>query len=280
MSSGVIYSLMVLGLMGLGCGTVLAIFGRLFNVKADPRVDEVEKALPGLNCGVCGQASCHAMAEAIVEGREQPNKCAPGGQAVVERVSAVLGVKEDAAEPRVAAVRCQGGWSKGKEKADYEGIRDCAVVELLGGGAKACMYGCLGFGTCVDACPFGAIRMTEDRLPEIVEERCTGCGKCIDACPRRIITLIPRGQKVYLGCVNREKGKAVKEWCEKGCIACGLCARPTITPSGKVEMRGNLPYFPADWEDYRTAVEKCPDGCFVIRNTRTASSVPRAAFKT
>lgn len=247
---------------------MLAVFSKIFAVAVDPRVEKVEKALPGLNCGVCGQASCHAMAEAIVAGGAQAGKCAPGGPAVVERVAAILGIAQEAVEPRVAVVRCQGGRSQAKEKAIYEGIEDCVVVELLGGGAKACEYGCLGFRTCVEACPFDAMRMTEDRLPEVIEEKCTACGRCVEICPRHIITLIPRRQRVYLGCVNRDKGKPVKDACEKGCIACGLCARPKITPSGKVVMKGNLPLFPADWDDFHTAVEKCPDGCFVVRKVQ------------
>ena len=265
MSTVVWLSIMTLGSMGLGLGAILAIFSRFFSVKVDPRVESVEKALPGINCGVCGYAGCHAMAEVIVEGGAQPGKCAPGGPAVVKRVSAILGLVEEKVEPRVAVVRCRGGRGEAKERADYRGIEDCVVVELLGGGAKACIYGCLGFGSCVDVCPFGAMRMTEDRLPEVIEEKCTGCGKCVDECPRNIITLIPRGQRVYLGCVTRDKGKAVKEACTTGCIGCGLCARPKITPSGKVVMKDNLPAFPPDWDDFQKAAEKCPAECFVVR---------------
>jgi len=144
-------------------------------------------------------------------------------------------------------------------------VWDCEAAELLEAGAKACLYGCLGMGTCVRVCPFGALRMTDNRLPAVLEEKCTGCGKCVAACPRRVIALVPRRQRVYLGCVSRDKGKGVKAVCAKGCIACGLCAMPKITPSGKVVMKDNLPEFPPDWEDFTAAAEKCPSGCFVIR---------------
>jgi electron transport complex protein RnfB len=107
--------------------------------------------------------------------------------------------------------------------------------------------------------------MTADRLPEIIEEKCTGCGKCAAMCPRHVIALVPRRQRVYLGCVSRDKGKEVKQICTAGCTACGLCALPGITPSGKVVLKNNLPEFPPDWDDFAAAAEKCPSGCFIIR---------------
>jgi electron transfer flavoprotein alpha subunit len=39
---------------------------------------------------------------------------------------------------------------------------------------------CIGCGTCVDLCPFGAITMQEGRA--VITEACTVCGACIDAC--------------------------------------------------------------------------------------------------
>ncbi len=66
----------VLGaLLGLGlhfCGTYL-------EPKEDPRVNDVAKMLPGANCGLCGHAGCHDMAEAIVKGEvEHLSSCKPG----------------------------------------------------------------------------------------------------------------------------------------------------------------------------------------------------------
>lgn len=265
MDHTVLWSALALG--GLGCflGVVLAVFSRIFAVKTDPRIDMVEKVLPGINCGVCGFAGCHAMAEALVERRVAPKKCAPGGKRVVERVARVLGVEEEGDEPMVAVVRCQGGYGTVRERADYRGVEECVAAALCVGGAKACVYGCLGFGTCVASCPFGAIRMTGEGLPRIVEEKCTGCGKCVASCPRNLIELVPRSQLVYVACSSREKGKPVRDACARGCIACGMCAREKITPSGSVVMRDNLPVVSPAWTDYRDAVERCPMKCFVVR---------------
>ena len=260
-----ILSLLVLGLMGLGLGIILALFSRIFSVTVDPRIEEVAHVLAGLNCGVCGYPGCNAMAEALVAGKAHARQCTPGGAAVVKKVSQILGTEEMPAEPRVAVVRCRGGVREAREKAIYRGVRDCVAIEALEAGAKSCIYGCLGMGSCVGACPFGAIRMTANRLPEILEEKCTGCGKCVAICPRHIIELIPRRQRVYVACLSRDRGKKVKEACDVGCTACGLCALPKITPSGKVVVKNNLPQFPPDWDDFAVAAEKCPSKCFVIR---------------
>lgn len=267
MSPVVLYSTIVLGVMGLALGLLLAIFSRVFAVTLDPRIEEVTAALAGLNCGVCGYPGCRALAEAIVAGKAKAKQCAPGGAAVVKKVAALMGREAVFAEPSVAAVRCRGGKSVAKEKAVYRGIRDCVSVELLGAGTKACVYGCLGMGACVGACPFGAMRMNAENLPEVIEEKCTACGSCVTICPRQIIALVPRRQRVYLGCVSRDRGKRVKDACTVGCTACGLCATPKVTPSGKVVIKDNLPEFPPEWDDFKTAAEKCPSRCFVIRSS-------------
>ncbi|MEI6634555.1 MAG: RnfABCDGE type electron transport complex subunit B [Chlamydiota bacterium] len=265
MTSVVAYSTLVLGAMGLALGLLLAISSRVFAVKLDPRIEEVTAALAGLNCGVCGYPGCAALAEAIVAGRAKAKQCPPGGASAVRKVAAILGREAVFAEPSVAAVRCRGGKSAAKEKAVYRGIRDCVSAELLGAGPKACVYGCLGMGSCVDVCPFGAIRMDAENLPEVIEGKCTACGMCVAVCPRHIIALIPIPQKVYVGCVSRDRGKRVKDVCAAGCTACGLCAGLKITPSGKVVIKDNLPEFPPDWEDFKTAAGKCPSHCFVMR---------------
>ena len=64
---------------------------------------------------------------------------------------------------------------------------------------------------------------------------------------------------------NQNSGKAVREVCSVGCIGCGLCAKPNITPSGKIVMKNNLPEVPADWEDFDLAVKRCPTKSFVVR---------------
>ena len=107
--------------------------------------------------------------------------------------------------------------------------------------------------------------MSDNRLPVVFEDVCTACGACVDACPRDIVKIIPKSQKIYLGCINRDKGKDVKQVCSVGCTGCGVCSKPKITPSGALVMLDNKPAVPADWEDFEGAIGKCPGGAFVVR---------------
>ena len=145
----------------------------------------------------------------------------------------------------------------------------CRAVNAVASGDKACVYGCLGYGDCVRACPFNAIELNDDALPVVKEEACTGCGLCVKACPRDMICLISRSQKVYLGCVSRDKLKAVKEVCTVGCFACTLCASPKVTPDGLIVMENNLPVIKVenirDWKALDRAVAKCPAKCYVMK---------------
>jgi len=260
-------SIVSLGVLGLIFGGGLAYASRRFAVEIDPRIAEVEEVLPGANCAACGCIGCSAFAEAVVQ-REVPcNACVPGGADVARQVAEILGVEAEEKVPGIAVVRCRGDREKAKERFQYEGVMDCRAALLAGGGAKACAYGCLGLGSCAAACPFDAITMSEEGLPVVSEEKCTGCGVCALTCPRGIMEIIPRTQKVYLGCVSRDRGKDVKAVCDAGCTGCRLCSRPKITPSGAVRIEDNLPLLPSDWSDYETAVEKCPSKIFVVRET-------------
>ncbi len=169
-------------------------------------------------------------------------------------------------EPKVAVVQCRGGKAEAVEKFAYFGPQDCTAATLVGGGHKGCSYGCLGLGSCVRACPFGAMYMSDNGLPVVIEEKCTGCNVCVVTCPRGIMALIPRSQKVYLGCVSQDKLKAVKSVCTVGCYTCKICVTPKVTPSGAIVMEGNLPVIKdIDSPDLYTAAEKCPAGCYVAR---------------
>ena len=97
-------------------------------------------------------------------------------------------------------------------------------VRCRDGGAKGCAYGCLGYGSCVDACPFDAIHIV-DGIAVVDKEACKACGKCVDACPKHLIELIPYKQKTFVQCNSNEKGKALMDVCQVGCIGCRLCER-------------------------------------------------------
>lgn len=46
---------------------------------------------------------------------------------------------------------------------------------------------CTACGQCVDACPFGALSLTDDNLQ--VNDGCTLCGACLDICPVQALSL-------------------------------------------------------------------------------------------
>ena len=102
-----------------------------------------------------------------------------------------------------------------------------------GGGAKACSYGCLGYGSCVKACPFDAVHIVSG-IAVVDREACKACGKCVEKCPRHLIELIPYTQSVMVGCNSHDKGKAVTSSCDTGCIGCKKCEK--ACPNGAVTV--------------------------------------------
>jgi formate dehydrogenase beta subunit len=99
-------------------------------------------------------------------------------------------------EPEFALPDCTYGTGRAELKYAYDGINDCRAAVVLSGGSKECDIGCLGLGTCAEACPFGAITMGEDNLPHVDKEKCTGCGTCERACPKNIIRLTSATQRM------------------------------------------------------------------------------------
>jgi Na+-translocating ferredoxin:NAD+ oxidoreductase RNF subunit RnfB len=200
---------------------------RVFAVELDPRIDQILEHLPGANCGSCGFGGCRAYAEAVVLKGVGPGLCAPGGTEAAKKLAEIMGVEAAASEPKIAVVRCQGSPARARSRGVYEGLEDCRaeIVPGAGGGSKLCAYGCLGLGTCARACPFGALVMGPDGLPQVIERSCTGCGRCVEVCPRNIISLHPRKQHVFVMCVSHERPKAVRAACDVGCIGCKRCEK-------------------------------------------------------
>jgi electron transport complex protein RnfB len=267
MQSSTLVALIALGGLGLFFSAGLAYASRKFAVKEDPKISQIMDVLAGANCGACGYPGCHAFAEAVVKGEAPMSGCTPGGVESTGRIARIIGVEADMGEyvPKVAVVCCQGDRGKARELFCYQGLENCAAAQLVAGGSKACQYGCLGLGTCAGVCPFDALIMGDKGLPVVDDKKCTGCGLCVSACPRDIIQLIPREAQIYLACVSLDKGKAVKTSCSVGCIGCGLCAKPKVTPSGAIVMEGNLPKidYAKAGIDLVVAAGKCPPKSFV-----------------
>jgi len=274
-------AVIVLAVLGLLLGLGLAIASRVFAVHTDERIEQVDAALPQVNCGACGYAGCGPYAEAIVNEGVPVNLCVPGGAETAAAIAGIMGVAFEETVPRRAYIHCQGGTAEAKTAFHYDGIADCRAAALVHGGPKACKYGCLGFGTCASVCPFDAITMGDDVLPVIDHAKCTGCGVCVGVCPTGIIELLPLGTDVVLGCSNRDRGGAVKKICSVGCISCTVCAK--VTPSGAITMeKGDaLPtmHYDVAGETFEKAVEKCPMHCYVRPSAPAGAPVQAEAVE-
>ena len=230
MTNTIIWTIAIITVLGLVLALVLFLVAKKFKVEEDPRIDEVEKAMPGANCGGCGFAGCRAFAEAAVKADDlEAIFCPVGGNDVMAQVASILGYEVKAKAPQVAVVRCNGTCEARPRVNDYDGFASCAVKSALYAGDTGCAYGCLGCGDCVSACKFGAMSMDPATgLPVVDEEKCTACGACMKACPKRIIELRPkgvRGMREFVSCVNKDKGPVAKKACASACIGCGLCAK-------------------------------------------------------
>ena len=70
-------AIIVMAGVGLVFGILIAILSKVLYVEEDHRIEEVEKMLPGYNCGACGKSGCHASAVAIIEEGFNPEYCKP-----------------------------------------------------------------------------------------------------------------------------------------------------------------------------------------------------------
>jgi len=269
----ILIAVIVLGTIGLIAAIVLFAASKKFAVYEDPRIAQVGELLPGANCGGCGYAGCAAMADALVKGADAGSldglNCPVGGADVMGQVADLLGMAIANGEPNVAVVRCNGTCENRPRTCEYAGLRSCAAMHACGAGETACGFGCLGCGDCAEACQFGAISVNaETGLAEVDEEKCVACGACVKACPRGIIELRkkgPKGRRVYVSCVNRDKGPAAMKACQVSCIACGKCEKECNF--GAITVEGNVAYIdPEKCRLCRKCEKVCPKHAIVAVN--------------
>ena len=236
----------ILGGLGLAFGLVLGAASKLFYVETDPRLEQLNEALPGANCGGCGYAGCSGYAEAVLKGEAPIGLCASGGNDSVREMSRIMGVKAESMTRKVALVRCSGyhrtdesGKELGsKRKGTYEGIADCASASLVAGhGPLVCKFGCLGFGSCVQACKYDALSIV-DGVAKVDHELCVGCMACSKVCPRELIIPVDYDNHTIIACNSHAKGAVVIRGCTQGCIGCGLCTK--ICPNDAIHVEKNL----------------------------------------
>ena len=247
----ILIAVVVLGAIGLTAAVVLFAASKKFAVYEDPRIAQVGEVLPGANCGGCGFPGCSGMADALVKGADAGSLdglfCPVGGAETMGKVADLLGMAIANSEPMVAVVRCNGTCENRPRIAEYAGLRTCAAMHACGAGETACGFGCLGCGDCEAACQFEAIKVNSE-------------------------TGIPR--RVFVSCVNKDKGAVSMKACKVSCIGCGKCEKEC--PFGAITVEGNCSYI--DFNKCRLCrkcVTVCPTKAIRDVNFPTPAPAPK-----
>ncbi len=270
MNQVLIYAIIAISSIGAISAFILYFVAQKFKVIEDPKIDEVADKLPGANCGGCGFAGCRNFAEAIVKAGNFENlQCPVGGNTIILDIAPILGIVADERAPQIAVVRCNGSNTNALKKVKYDGASTCLFANNLFAGESGCPFGCLGLGDCVFSCKFDAIYIDETTgLPVVSNEKCVACGACMKACPRKIIEIRNKNKKdrrIYVSCINQEKGGPAKKNCEVACIGCGKCVKACAFDA--ITLEKNLAYI--NFEKCtlcRKCVEECPTHAIVELN--------------
>lgn len=273
MNQVVLYTIVSLTALGILAAIVIYFVSKKFAVQEDDRIAKVEAVLPNTNCGGCGQPGCHAFAKAVVDaGDLSVLHCPVGGNSVMKQVGDILGIQAVERDPYVAVVRCSGSFEYRKKTNVYDGAESCKIAAALYSGDTGCAYGCLGMADCVDVCDFEAMYMDEKTgLPVVIEDKCTACNACVKECPKNILELWPKGkknQRVYIACLNEEKGSTARKECAVACSGCSKCFEACRYDA--ITMNNSLAVI--DPEKCKLCME-CVDTCDV-HNIITANVTP------
>lgn len=164
--SGFFAALALMAAMALLLGLILGAAAVWFRVDDDPLVARIDAVLPQTQCGQCGHPGCRPYAEALAEGRDDINRCPPGGEDGIRKLAELLGVEfkpfgDDAPQPKPRSV---------------------AIIDE---------NNCIGCTLCIQACPVDAILGAAKQMHTVIAAECTGCELCIAPCPVDCIEMQP-----------------------------------------------------------------------------------------
>lgn len=159
-------TLIVITVLAIIFGLILGFSAIRFKVEGDPIVDKIDAILPQTQCGQCTYPGCRPYAEAIAKGEADINQCPPGGQAVINELSDLLGV-----DPKPL----------NEEHGEHKDKTVVYIDEEI----------CIGCTLCIQACPVDAIVGAAKLMHTVIEKECTGCDLCIPVCPVDCIYIKP-----------------------------------------------------------------------------------------
>ena len=224
--NSILTAVLIVAAIGLVAGLGLSIASKIFAVPVDEKAEAIRECLPGANCGACGFSGCDGYAAALSKGEiTETALCSPGGNDVAKAIGEITGLAAGEVKPMAAVVLCQGHNANAATKLEYQGVHSCKMAAQIFGGPKECIYGCLGFGDCVEACPYDAISIC-DGVARINPYACKACKMCVKTCPKALIELLPLHEtKAAVLCKNHEKGAVTRKECSAGCIGCMKCVK-------------------------------------------------------
>lgn len=159
----ILFAVVSLTALGLALGFMLGAAARYFKVEDNPLVDEIEKMMPGSQCGQCGYPGCRPAAEALVAGKAPATLCPPGGRALAEQLANKLSLEIDLA-----------------------GVQD--QVPMV---ARVSEATCIGCTRCFKVCPTDAIVGAPKQIHAVIADACIACGKCVEVCPTECLGMQP-----------------------------------------------------------------------------------------
>jgi electron transport complex protein RnfB len=267
MTATILYTIISLSLLGAVAAIVLYFVAQRFKVFEDPRIDQVEAELPAANCGGCGYAGCRNFAETLVKAETFENLfCTVGGNETMARIAGILGREAVKQDPRVAVLRCNGTCEYRPRTSRYDGAQTCTIASALYSGETGCQFGCHGFADCIVVCNFDALHMDPvTGLPVVEDQKCTACGACVKACPRNLFELRKRwkgDKKIYVACMNEDKGGLAKKNCAVACIGCSKCFK--VCPHEAIVMKNNLAFIDSyKCKLCRKCLPECPTNSII-----------------
>lgn len=128
--------------------------------------EAIDAILPQTQCRQCTYQGCRPYAEAIARGEADINRCPPGGEEGIRRLSALtgkpyIGFAPDTPQPKPRAR---------------------AVIDE---------ENCIGCTLCIQACPVDAILGAAKQMHTVIGDECTGCELCVAPCPVDAISMVP-----------------------------------------------------------------------------------------